>query len=359
MGGRYGVGEPRFGPNSLNSWVKLWINTLNYVIPLKESTPPSKYVQPKNIPKISIKAPMNTVPKTIETPLNCVRLMLRTPSVLRCSTAFRNEIELLRCVGKGINALVKGLPYDDWWSISLLIKAEYMHSNLRRITCLGITFNYGYIHSSYITLKTHWIGPVLIIRKKETTLIYVPEAHLGFREKPKLILINIPSINEEVALIPTYPLVRVIPTRLNITLRPKHTSLGNVKSWYIRKSITYRKISMTIKYLLAKGLVRNKTIALLDICLQGALPKKLLTSTAIAIINIKLENGTLIKLYEPINIKSIKSLTHAYTCYVISDEVPQALMNGGTYETYIEPLNTLVRVVIEATGCEQYITRIN
>lgn len=100
MGSKYGVGEPRLGPNSLSSWVKLWINNLNYVIPLKESTPPSKYVQPKNIPKISIKAPMNTVPKTIETPLNCVRLMLRTPSVLRCSTTFRNEIELLRCVGK-------------------------------------------------------------------------------------------------------------------------------------------------------------------------------------------------------------------------------------------------------------------
>ena len=134
----------------------------------------------------------------------------------------------------------------------------------------------------------------------------------------------------------------MVPLKLNITLKAKKVLINNLKGWYVEKLTTQGGINTSIKFLLTKGLVKGKVIALLSMCLHGPMPKELVSK--VAIINLKLENSTLIQLYEPLQVRAYEYGPDKYTCYVISHEVPESLIYGGSYEVYIESLNTFVKV---------------
>jgi len=344
MSGKFSKEEVRFGPSSLNLWINLWIDALNHVIPLSTHIPPSKPIWPKNVPGISINASINTLPKTLELPLNCTYSTLRIPMMLKCNVSLNNGKEVLKCTGKDIEVLVRGLPYIDQWSISILVRTSNL-SNLSNATCVQIISNYGHMYSSYITLKKYWIGPALLMRISENEIVIcVPRAHFGLRREPKLILIKIPHIGKEIALISTNESAKEVPLKFNVTLRANLISVNSLKDWYVKKSIIQEGVNASIKFLLTKRLVKGKVTALLSICLHGLMPKELTVMTAV--INIRFKNGTLIKLYEPI--QTYRYVSHVYTCYVVSHEVPKALILGGSYEVYLESLNTSVRVIMES-----------
>jgi len=346
MNGEFSKEVVRFGPSSLNLWVNLWIDALNHVIPLSTHIPPSKPVWPKNIPEIDINVSINTLPGILEVPLNCIYSTLRTPLMLKCNVSLNDDEEILKCVSKNIKVLIKSLPYMDQWSISILVRANNLRS-LSNATCIQIMSNYGYTYSSYITLKRYWIGLALLMKKsKNEVLIYVPRAHFGLRKEPKLILIKIPYIGKEIALIPINELAKEIPLKFNVTLRANLIFINNLKDWYVRKSIIQEGINTSIKFLLTNRLVRGKVIALLSICFHGSMPKVLRVMAAV--INVGFRNGTLIKLYEPIQTYRYTIHEYKYTCYVVSHEVPKALMLGDSYEVYMESLNTSVRVLMES-----------
>ena len=344
MNGELGGEAVRFGPNSLNLWVNLWINALNHVVPLYVHVPPSKSVWPGNIPEVGVKALINTLPKILETPLKCTYSALKKPLILKCSVSFRSGTETLRCISRSINISISGLPHADQWNMSLLVRMNSLR-NLGNITCVDIMFNYGHEYSTYITLKKYRVGPALIAKEPGgKVLIYVPEAHFGFHSMPKLIQAKTSLVGRGIVLIPVNESADVVPLKLNITLKAKKVLINNLKGWYVEKLTTQGGINTSIKFLLTKGLVKGKVIALLSMCLHGPMPKELVSK--VAIINLKLENGTLIQLYEPIQVRAYEYGPDKYTCYVISHEVPESLIYVGSYEVYVESLNTFVKVLM-------------
>jgi len=346
MSGKFSKEVVRFGPNSLNLWVNLWIDALNHTIPSNIHIPPSKSIWPKNVPKINVNASINTLPKILETPLNCAYSTLKAPLMLKCDVSFVNGKEVLKCMSRDINVLINGLPYMDQWNASILVRINHL-SNLSNgnVICMQIMPNYGFMYSSYVALKRYWIGPALLKKKsKNEVLIHVPRVHFGLRREPKLILVKIPYIDKEIALIPINESAREVPLEFNVTLRANLISINNLRGWYVEESIIREGINASVKFLLTKGLVQGKVIALLDVCFHGFMPKEL--TVMAAVINVGFRNGTLIKLYEPIQV--YRYATHRYTCYVVSHEVPEALMLGGIYEVYLKSLNTTVRVFMES-----------